>query len=128
MRRNRHLAALSAGVVLFACLSGCASIPSAESGRTGPVAMGPPMPQALRARYHRNAFVADVVPALKKTGNVLLDIVTAVLPEPDSKVGIWTHGFDYSDGLTGFDRDGDEGTTACITNTAVQWCPYFLAP
>lgn len=128
MRWNRYLAALLSGVVVLACLSGCASVPSAESVQARSVATGPPMPQALRARYHRNAFVADVVPVLKTTGSVLLDIVTAVLPEPDSKVGIWTHGFDYSDGLTGFDRDGDEGTTGCITNTAAQWCPYFLAP
>lgn len=128
MMPNRHLAALLSGVLLIACISGCASIPSHQNGRTGSIATGPPMPQAVRAKYHRNAFVAAVVPVLKTTGNVLLDIATAVLPEPDSKVGIWTHGFDYSDGLTGFDRDGDEGTTGCITNTALQWCPYFLAP
>ncbi len=128
MRPNRYRAALFSGVALLACLSGCASVPSAERVRTRSVAIGPAMPQALRTRDHHNAFVADVVPVLKKTGNVLLDIVTAVLPEPDSRVGIWTHGFDYSDGLTGFDRDGDEGTTGCITNTALQWCPYFLGP
>jgi uncharacterized protein YceK len=128
MMPKRHVAAFCSGVLLLGCLSGCASIPSNQNGRTGSVATGPPVPQALRAQDHHSGFVAAVVPVLKTTGNVLLDIATAVLPEPASKVGLWTHGFDYSDGLTGFDRDGDEGITGCIANTAVQWCPYFLAP
>ncbi len=131
MRPRRNLAALFSGVLLLACLSACASVPRVESSRKSRSSFGvtgPTLPQALRAEPYRDGFVAYVVPVLKTTGNVLLDIATAVLPEPDSKVGIWTHGYDYSDSLTGFDRDGDEGMTGCIANSAVQWCPFVLAP
>lgn len=131
MRPNRNLAALFSGVLLLACLSGCASVPRVESSRRSRSSFGvtgPPVPQDLHSERYRDGFLAQVVPVLKTTGHVLLDIATAVLPEPDSKVDIWTHGYDYSDSLTGFDQDGDEGMTGCIANSAVQWCPFVLAP
>lgn len=131
MRPRSNLTALLSGVVLLACLSGCASVPRAEGGRADPDrvgAIGPPVPRALRAGRRGNPFADDLAPVLKKTGDVLLDIATAILPEPSADAGIWTHGFDYSDSLTGFGQDGDEGTGGCIANSAVQWCPFFLAP
>ena len=131
MRPSRNLAALILGILLLTGLCSCATVPRTDTAPRRPdrlATTGPPIPRARRAPQRGNVFIADAAPILTKTGHILLDIATAVLPEPNSKVDIWTHGYDYSDSLVGIDHDGDEGQAGCMANTAVEWCPFFLAP
>ncbi len=124
MRSSRKVAGCVSGILVMAYLSGCASVPRSVSPQTTQIASaptGPPIPAHLNKKKNgSNVVVAGLVPALRKTGDVLLDIVEAVLPEPvtNSYNGKGFRGWrswERSIGWTGCTGDvpGSSG---------VQWC------
>ena len=126
MRSRRKVAALVSSVLVVACLSGCASVPRTETLQTTQIAsgpLGPPVPARLnKTKNDRNVIAADVAPALRKTGDVLLDIVEAVLPEPGLPA---YHGTGFR-GWHSWARS--TGWTGCndllASGSDVQWCSY----
>ena len=123
MKPNCQVAALLSGVLVAACLAGCASVPRAETLQTTRIAstsMGPPVPAHLRKKSGGNSVVAAIAPALRKTGDVLLGIVEAVLPEPV------TNSYN-GQGFRGWRTwERSVGWTGCTANVPggsdVQWC------
>ena len=124
MRSRRKVAALVSSLLVAACLAGCASVPRTETLQTTQIAsgsVGPPIPPRLnRQTKGRNFIVADVAPALRKTGDVLRDIVEAVLPEPMTNS---YHGKGFR-GWHSWERGiGWTGCTATVPGgSGVQWC------
>ena len=124
MKSRRKVAALVSSVLVVACLTGCASVPRTETLQTTQIAsdsLGPPVPGRLnKTKNNRNVIVADVAPALRKTGDVLLDIVEAVLPEPGLPA---YHGTGFR-GWHSWARS--TGWTGCndllASGSDVQWC------
>jgi hypothetical protein len=109
---GRGLIALLAAGVAVGCLSGCATLPHTASGRSGAaqtLAHGPPAPHAAARKANqagRRARSARLLPALKKTGDVLLQLI---LPIPSGEVPSWA---------TRTDSD-------CVAHVLSQWCTQF---
>ena len=123
MKSSHRVAVLMSGILAVAYLSGCASVPRTEALQTTQVAsgsVGPPVPAHLSKKNGGNFIVADVAPALRKTGDVLLGIVEAVLPEPV------TNSYN-GQGFRGWRTwERSVGWTGCTANVPggsdVQWC------
>ena len=111
---GRGLIALLAAGVVIGCLSGCATLPNTANPRSEDrqtLAQGPPAPHAAartKARAAPPELSARVLPALRKTGDVLLQLI---LPMPSGDVPSWA----------------SQSQADCIARVLSQWCmPFHL--
>ena len=111
---GRGLIALLAAGVVIGCLSGCATLPNTANHRSEDrqtLAQGPPAPHAAahtKAGAAPPELSARLLPALKKTGDVLLQLI---LPIPSGEVPSWV----------------SQSEADCVARVLSPWCmPFHL--
>ncbi len=109
---GRGLTALLMSGLLLGGLSGCATPPRTVSHEQNPHVtrvQGPPVPHPAVAKALRtdpSALSARLIPVLKKTSDVLLDLI---LPIPSGRVPSWA----------------SQVNSDCFAQVLSQWCTQF---